>query len=409
MPLFDVTFLDAGRPQSRRVDAAELQAAARQPGVPLAHVLSVKPAAVQSVSGKQSARPSGAAVWQGFGRSTFPLRLFSQELAVLLAAGIPLLEAVVTLREKEDSAAIAGVLSQVAGALQQGEALSAALGRQTEAFDALFVAVVAAAERSGQLAQALRAHAAYLHWVETLRHKLAGALVYPLLLVGSSGAVMLFLLMFVVPRFAGVLEGVAGEMPAGSRWLLQVGQWFGAHPGTVLVLLVLAGFALLLGARSAWARARLSAVAWSLPLLGNRLRLLALARLFRTLGMLLAAGVPAVSAMCTARSVVAPHLRGALDEATDAVSRGLSMSAAFDAAGLCTPVSSRMLRVGERSGALGPMLDQAAAFYDEELVRLGDLVTQLVNPVLMLLMGGLIGAVVVLLYLPIFQLAEQVP
>jgi general secretion pathway protein F len=148
--------------------------------------------------------------------------------------------------------------------------------------------------------------------------------------------------------------------------------------------------------------------AWSLPVLGAKLRLLALARLFRTLGMLLAAGVPAVAALKTARSVVAPSMRDALDMATQAVSGGMSLSAAFDAAGLATPVSSRMFRVGERSGALGQMLAQAAEFYDEELVRLGEFVTHLVNPLLMLLMGGLIGLIVVLLYMPIFQLAEQV-
>jgi general secretion pathway protein F len=396
MASFDVSFLDQGRVVSCRVEAPEPQAVAALLGVPAAHLLSV---------GLVNTEANSTSSWSG---GQFPLRLFSQEMAVLLAAGIPMLEAVVTLLEKESSGRVTAVLDQLAASLQHGESFSASAAKQPAAFDPLFVAVIAAAERSGQLGVALRAHAAYLQWVEALRHKLIGASVYPLLLVGSSGAVMLFLLMFVVPRFAGVLEGVGGDMPAGSRWLLRVGQLFGDHPGWVLAVVAALLLALMSTVRSPAARALVARCAWSLPVLGDRLRLLALARLFRTLGMLLEAGVPAVAALKTARSVVAPSMRVALDGATQAVSGGMSLSTAFDAADLATPVSSRMLRVGERSGALGPMLTQAAEFYDEELVRLGELVTRLVNPLLMLLMGGLIGLIVVLLYMPIFQLAEQV-
>lgn len=147
---------------------------------------------------------------------------------------------------------------------------------------------------------------------------------------------------------------------------------------------------------------------WRMPALGARLRLLALARLFRTLGMLLAAGIPAVSAMRIAQGVVSERLRPPLLSAVAAVSRGERMSNALEAAGLATPVSQRMLRVGEQSGELAAMLSRAAAFYDEELARFTEVVTRLVNPLLMLGMGGFIGSIIVLLYLPIFQLVEQV-
>jgi len=197
-------------------------------------------------------------------------------------------------------------------------------------------------------------------------------------------------------------------MPAASRALLALGGWTGSHPLlSVVIAAALLSLPWFVWQQPAW-RARAGAAMWSVPVFASRLRLLALARLYRTLSMLLGAGVPVVLALRTARGVIAPHLRPALDAATAAVERGERLSDVLEREGLGTPVSVRMVRVGERSGSVGPMLGQAAAFYDEELSRITDLVTKLINPLLMLVMGGVIGAVVVLMYLPIFQLMEQV-
>jgi general secretion pathway protein F len=283
-----------------------------------------------------------------------------------------------------------------------------ALKARPEAFDDLFVSVVASAERTGQLREALQSHASYLAWAEALRDRLVGASVYPLLLLAAGSAVVMFLLIYVVPRFAGLLDGVGSDMPAASRALLAIGQWTGAHPWAS----ALVGLGVMATPWLAWqlpvVRERLVAALWSVPLLSDRLRLLALARLYRTLSMLLGAGVPMVAALRTARSVVAPHLRTAVDAVTTQVERGERLSQALLSANLSTPVSLRMVRVGERSGSVGVMLGDAAAFYDEELARLTDIVTRLVSPLLMLAMGGIIGTVVVLMYLPIFQLMESV-
>jgi general secretion pathway protein F len=397
MPVFDVRLLDAGAVTTRRVEAADLQAVAAALGVPACRILGAQPAA--------EARPAAA---RSLRRQRFPLRAFSKELSVLLGAGIPLLEAIVTLREKEDVASTAAALMAVEQQLRAGEAFSVALGARPEAFDALFVAVVSSAERTGQLREALASHADYLAWVEALRDRLVSASVYPLLLVFAGSAVVLFLLIYVVPRFAGLLEGVQGDIPAASRALLAIGQWTGAHPWPSAALAAAALASPWLAWQVPALRDRLTAAMWSVPLLAGRLRLLALARLYRTLSMLLSAGVPVVPALRTARGVIAPHLRGGLDAATGRVEQGQRLSEALLAEELVTPVSVRMLRVGERSGSVGPMLGEAAAFYDEELARLTEVVTRLVSPLLMLLMGGLIGAVVVLMYLPIFQLMESV-
>jgi general secretion pathway protein F len=395
MPEYDVRLIDAGAVTRRRVTAPDPQTLAAVLGVPAQCILGVDPVAATA------AASSGR-------RDRFPLRLFSKELAVLLGAGIPLLEAIVTLREKEGSASTAVALAAVEERLRAGEAFSAALAVRPAAFDALFVAVVSSAERTGQLREALQSHASYLDWVEALRGRLVSASVYPLLLVFAGSAVVLFLLIYVVPRFAGLLDEVNGDIPAASRALLAIGQWTGAHPlasaGIAAALLA----APWIGWQQAPLRQRVIAAMWSVPLLAGRLRLLALARLYRTLSMLLSAGMPVVPALRTARGVIAAHLRAALDDATGRVERGERLSDALLHTGLTTPVSVRMVRVGERSGTVGAMLGDAAAFYDEELGRLTELVTRLLSPLLMLLMGGLIGAVVVLMYLPIFQLMESV-
>ncbi len=403
MPQYLVSYLDsARRPAQAQVAAADAQAVAAALGVAPAALISVNPLG----GGESQLR-------QARSGQSFPLRQFAQQLSVLLKAGIPLLEALVTLKQKEEqgggggggssTAALDGVIARI----QLGEAFSTALRSQPQAFDALFIAVVESSERSGQMAHALAEQADYLAWAEQLRSKLVAAAIYPATLIAAGTAVVMFLLVFVVPRFAGLLEGVGGDLPWASRMLIGVGQFCGENPWVVLGL----GFALLAGPVWAWQRGLRQALLsrlWKLPLLGPKLHLLALAQFYRSLAMLLLAGVPVVPALQTARGVIAGHLQAQLDRCIAAVCTGERLSQTLEREGLSTPVSLRMLRVGERSGEMGSMLAQAAAFYDEELTRLSDLVTRLINPVLMLLMGLVIGTVVVLMYLPIFQLVEQV-
>lgn len=342
----------------------------------------------------------------------FSLRLFSQELALLLDAGIPLLEALTTLREKDAARAQSLVLERVLHSLGQGRSFSAALAAEPAAFDSLFVAIVTASERTGQLPSALRSHAAYLVWSEGLRSRLVAAAVYPALLTLAGGAVVLFLLLYVLPRFAGVFDSLGSDLPAASRWLIDFGVWSAAHPLAIAVpLLLLPAAAAAVGswprARTAL-RTRLHAALLRSPGLGPRLRTVALARLYRGLGLLLSAGVTVLPAMQLLRAVLPPPMSPALDAAGAGVRSGRRLSEALHEQGLATPVALRMLRVGESSGSVAAMLERAAAFHDEEIAQLAEIVTRAVNPLLMLLMGVLIGGIVVLMYLPIFTLMEQV-
>ena len=193
-----------------------------------------------------------------------------------------------------------------------------------------------------------------------------------------------------------------------SRWLIDLGVLAATHPLASLGLALGLPLAVLLAARLPASRALGARWLWRSPGLGPRLRLVALARLYRALSLTLAAGVPAPAALRLVDGVLAAPLRPALQRVLQGVSNGQRLSQCMQDEGLATPVAWRMLRVGESSGEVPEMLARAAAFHDEQIARLSDLVTRLVNPVLMLVMGVVIGGIVVLMYLPIFTLMEQV-
>lgn len=345
--------------------------------------------------------------WSRGRGAAFPLVLFSQELLALLRSGVGIVEAVQTLVEKESRGATREVLERVRAALNEGQTFSTALQAQPQAFSALYVASVRASERTSHLAEALERYVDYARRIDEVKGKLINAAIYPVMLVAVSLLVVLFLLAYVVPRFAHVYEDMGDRLPLASRWMLAWGQTIEQHG--LWLLLGLAGLVVLAVSapgRRLWAAAlqRL----WSVPAVGERLRVFQLARLYRTLGMLLRGGIAAVQALEMVQGLLSPALRPGLVAATGAVRDGRALSHAFQANGLTTPVSLRMLAVGERTGQMGDMLERAAAFHDEELARWADRATRVVGPALMLVMGVLIGAIVVLMYLPIFQLAESI-
>lgn len=392
MPEFLVQVAQAGGPgRVLRVQADSAYAVAQVLGLPPAAILDVKPVL--------QASPRGARL---------DLRLFSQELALLLQSGIPLLEALDTLREKGPRMAGRSALDAVSAALRAGLSVSEALGRAPAAFDALFIAIVAASERSGQLVRALQDHAAYLAWSQNLRSKLVAACIYPLMLLGAGGAVVLFLLLYVLPRFASVFDALGNDVPDASMVLIGFGVWAAAHPGVTGAVLTAPVVAAVLAWQWPPLRAALAAALWRAPVVGPRWRVVVLARLYRGLALLLGAGVPVPAALKLMHGVVAAPLQPALVAATAAVGSGQRLSVALQAHGLATPVAQRMVRVGEGSGELALMLERAASFHDEEISRLSELMVRAVNPALMLVMGVVIGGIVVLMYLPIFSLMERV-
>jgi general secretion pathway protein F len=339
------------------------------------------------------------------GSHTFPLGLFSQELLTLLEAGLSVVEAVETLKDKEARAERRALLGQIVTALYQGNSFSQALELFPATFPPLYVATVRASERTGNLPEALGRYVVYQAQVDVVRKKVVSASIYPILLMLVGGFVIAFLLGYVVPRFARIFEDLGRDLPALSRLLLEWGKLAANH-----VWFITSGLALLI-AVVGYAVARPKTRQWvvnllmRIPALGERMRVYQLARFYRTLGMLLRGGIPIMPALEMTSGLLQSGLRKELESASQRVREGIPMSRAMESFGLTTPVSSRMLRVGERTGQMGEMMERIAHFYDDEIARWVDWFVRLFEPILMLLIGVVIGGIVVLMYFPIFELA----
>jgi general secretion pathway protein F len=346
----------------------------------------------------------GRRAWMALGAARFPVLLFTQELLALIKAGLPLVEALETLAQKERRDEWRALLGRVVATLRQGQPFSTALEQAPAVFSPLYVATVRAAEKTSDLAPALSRYVAYQLQVEAIRKRALNASIYPLILIAAGTLVALFLLFYVVPRFGKIYEERTAELPFFSQLLIGWGQLVEGHAPLVLGALAGLAIAAVFALRSR-GRSYLEKLLWRVPALGERLKVYQLARLYRTTGMLLRGGMPLVAALGMSAELLHPVLRARLAAATRAIMEGNGVAQSLDSNGLATPVALRMLVVGEQGGNMGEMLESAAGFHDEELARWVDWFTRLFEPLLMALIGLAIGTIVVLMYMPIFELA----
>jgi general secretion pathway protein F len=337
-------------------------------------------------------------------RHRFSVLLFSQEMLALLQAGLSIVESLESLLEKEPAGPTRTVLGRLLAGVCEGRRLSSVLGDQPELFSPLYIGVIQAAEGTSDLPRTLGRFIDYQRRIDALRNKIVSAAIYPLILLFVGGGVALFLMVYVVPRFAQVYQSSGRDLPWMSRVLLGWGEFVAVHVASLLTACVLAfafGF-------SALARLReqgMTNILAKFPGFGDRLRIYQLSRLYLTLGLLLEGGISIVPALETVLASVTPDIRKRLERARHAVETGVALSVAFETAGLATPISLRMMRVGERSGEMARMLAESAAFHDSEINRWIDRFLRSFEPLLMTAIGVVIGLIVVLLYIPIFDLA----
>jgi general secretion pathway protein F len=344
------------------------------------------------------------------GRATprLPLVLFCQELLALLEAGLALVEAIETLCEKEANPELARVLTQTVARLREGHPLSYSLEHSGAWLPPLFIASVRASEKTGALPETLARFVAYQSQMDGVRRHITSASIYPMILMAVGVLVTMFLMLYVVPRFSQVYADLGTALPLSSRLLMTWGQFLGAHAWALALgaACVLAGSAYVLA--QAPAQRWLMQKVWQVPALGARLRLFYLSRLYRSMGMLLRGGMPIGAALDMAAGVLPAALRDQLAQAAARIDEGHAISQSMQSHGLATPVALRMLRVGERSGRMGEMMERVAAFYEEDTTRWVERFTNLFEPLLMLAIGLLIGCIVVLMYMPIFDLAGNI-
>ena len=275
---------------------------------------------------------------------------------------------------------------------------------QPAVFPVLYVGLIQAAENTSNLPATLERYIQYQQRADQVRNKIVSASLYPIILLGVGGAVAAFLIGYVVPRFAVVYQGSGRSLPLLSQYLLNWGQFVGQHGKLLLLLLavcLVGGFFLL---RYLLASGLLLKWVQRVPGVGARYQLYLLARLYMTLGMLLEGGMSILPALQGVQTVVPLDWKVRVRLASQQVEAGQPLSRAFNAQRLTTPITQRMLRVGEQTGQLGNMLYQAAEFYEGDISRFTERFMKTFEPLLMAAIGVVVGLIVVLLYMPIFDL-----
>jgi general secretion pathway protein F len=337
----------------------------------------------------------------------FNLGIFNQQLHSLLDAGQTVVDAIDVLGRNDRHGKHRAIYDALLQSLQNGNQLSQAMSGLPSVFPPLYVAMVRASETTGTVRAAIRRFMLYQRQVDDIRGKLAAAATYPAILLSVGFGVIGFLMLYVLPRFSAVYDdaGVAN----GTSGFVQIWGSF-VRNNTVLAWsgMLLFGatvFGLIMHPRTrSAAYRRLLATPW----IGERMWILQLGRLYRTLSMLLKSGVSVIAAMRMTQESLPETMQEDLAAAVKAVSEGTAMSVVMNECNLSTEVAQRLLVAGESSGNLDDMMERIADFYDQETAIWIDTAGRLIEPILMMVIGLIIGGIVLMLYAPIFDLANIV-
>lgn len=330
--------------------------------------------------------------------------LFNQQLSAIIRAGIPILQAVTMLRRRAASSRLRGVLTDVEDKIRSGMALSAAFAAQGPIFPRIYTASILAGERSGALDDVLSRYVSYMRRGVEIRRKIRGALAYPIFLLAASMGMVTFLTVYVVPRMSSLFEGFNRELPAVTKVVMGVSSFAAGNFYWLVPLLIVAGIALYLWSRTPGGALTLDRLLLQLPIVSALIKQLAVAQVTRSLATLLAGGITLVESWeIAAESVTNKELRARSSATLPMIREGQSFTESLESAGWIPPLALDMIGVGERSGSLREMLEEVAEFYDRESeVRLEQLTTVL-EPAILLVMGGLVVTILLSIYLPIIQ------
>ena len=334
--------------------------------------------------------------------------IFNQELAALIKAGLPIIAGLDILIERRKNPVFKKALADVRDRVRGGAALSEAFDAQGEMFPKIYSSTVASGERSGEVATVLQRYITYQKTMMVLRRKIVSALIYPAFLLLVSFGIMLIFITYVVPRFKEFYADFGADLPLITKLLVELSNLMTAHLPIVLVSLVLAA----LGAR-AWIRTdpgrlALDRIKVRVPLLGGIWHRFAVSRFMRTLGTLTAGGIPVVTALgISARAVGNQEFERQLVDVERKVREGGSLWQSLEETGLFSDIAIEMTKVGESTGALQEMLAHVSDFYDEEIDNRLATMIALLEPVMLIGMGFMIGVMFLAIYLPLLRSYNQ--
>ena len=367
-----------------------------------------KAGAAPAAAGAKRKKPGG------FGRVRVKeITQFTRQLSTLQDAGLPILRSFRILEQQQKPGMLRVILRSVGDDIEGGATLSEAMSHQPKAFDRLYCNMVAAGEAGGVLDVILQRLADFMEKAQRLKRKVVGAMIYPIVVILFAMGIVAGIMVAVVPKFKDIFKDFGTELPGLTKKLIAVSDWFakGKPPGYVVLLFV--PFVVFLFIRlirkSESGRYGVDYVKLKIPILGNILSKTAVARFTRTLGTLLAAGVPILEAINITRETSGNEVYGrALRAVHDEIREGESFANPLRAAKICDAIVINMIDVGEETGDLDKMLMKIADNYDEEVETLVDGLVSLLEPIMVVVLGGIVGFIVLALFLPLVSLINAV-
>jgi type IV pilus assembly protein PilC len=341
--------------------------------------------------------------------STKDLVVFTRQFATMIDSGLPLVQCLDILASQQDNKTFKDILYKVKESVESGSTFADALGKHPKAFDDLFVNLVAAGEVGGILDTILTRLAAYIEKAMKLKKKVKGAMVYPTTIMAIAVIVVGVILVFVIPTFAKMFADFGGELPLPTRIVIAMSAFLKRY------ILVMIGLAF--GAKWAFSkyyatlkgRRQMDQLALRAPIVGPLVRKVAVAKFTRTLGTMISSGVPIMDGLeIVAKTAGNKIIEEAIYKVRQAISEGKTMAEPLAASGVFPPMVVQMISVGEATGAMDTMLSKVADFYDDEVDDAVGALTSMMEPLLMVFLGTVVGGMVIAMYLPIFKLASTV-
>jgi type IV pilus assembly protein PilC len=335
--------------------------------------------------------------------------VFCRQFATMVNSGLPILRALSILADQTDNKELEKVLVQSRTDVEQGSSLSAALGKHPKAFNNLFISMIRAGETGGVLDDVLLALADQIEKEVELRRQIKSAMTYPIVVVALVVLILGAMLLFVVPQFETIYANLGGTLPLPTRILLTVSDAFRSYWYMFILGASVSSFLFRRYKRTDAGRARVDAAKIRVPVFGPLFHKVALARFASTLGMLLRAGVPILQAFDNVKETVNNRvIADAIDDVKTSVREGESIAKPLSKHKVFPPMVVQMLAVGEETGAVDTMLDKVAQFYNNEVTATVDALTSLIEPLLIAVIGGAVGAAVVALYMPMFSIINLI-
>lgn len=335
--------------------------------------------------------------------------VFNQELVALLKAGLPVVSGFDILLERQENPRFKAILEDVRSQLVSGVALSDAFLAHGEVFPRLYATSLKAGERSGEVEAVLRRYLNYQKLLGAVRRKVTGALVYPAILIGLSIALIIILMTYVIPRFVEFFAGFGGELPLITRVVVGTATFLRGHILVVGLAALATGIAFSRWRRTEPGQRAVDGLLLKLPVIGKILHQFALSQFSRALGTLVGAGTPVVPALeISASSIGNRRISEAVTSVVPKVREGAELWRSLDQTGTFTSLTVEMIKVGEATGALEEMLTNVSDFYDESIEAALQKLINLIEPLILVIMGGVIATILLSIYLPMFSILSNI-